>query len=316
HLSGIDLRIQRRINTYESLALRIVQVDRIGGPAGIETVLHQVDLLLLEGPRHVIVFAYAQEHRPRIFGQVLRDMIAQRGQVEIVLGDDGGHAGATVAARNLHAVDIGLQNAVESTYCLLHLGGRDVLPFPTESIADAVDEIEIAVLVLAHQIAGSKPEIAFFEHVVQDLSVGLGVVRIALEPLAGFGRLLEDFADNLARFVDLAFDAETSLVADRLLGLRIKAHDLGWKRRGGPPGQPAHRALLAVEIEQRDVAFGRAVELDDLRDAEATLELRPDIGAQAVAAGQAQVMLALIGIRPRVDEITAKLADVLKAGAI
>ena len=99
---------------------------------------------------------------------------------------------------------------------------------------------------------------------------------------------------DLARLVGGAFDAEAALVAHRLLALHVEAHDLGREARGDPPGQASDRAFLAVEIEQRDVAFGRGVELDDLRDVEAPLELRPDVGPQAVAAGKPQPVRALV----------------------
>src|SRR5262249_57142487 len=90
--------------------------------------------------------------------------------------------------------------------------------------------------------------------------------------------------------VDVARDAEPLVVADRLLAFRVEADDLGRESRGDPPRKPADRALFAVEIEQRDVAFRRGVEFDDLRNLEAALELRPDVGPQAVAADQAQVV--------------------------
>ena len=216
----------------------------------------------------------------------------------------------------MHAVDVGLQNAVEPAHRLLHLGSRHVLAFPAEGIADAVDEIEVAVLGLAHQIAGAKPHVAFFEHVVQDLSVGLHVVGVAVETLAGPRCVLHDLADDFPGLVDIALDAEAALVPHRLLGFRIEAHDLGREACGHPPGQPAHCAFLSVEIEQRDVALGRRIELDDLRNLEPPLELRPHVGAQAVAARQAQMMLPLFRSGRRVDEITAKLADILKARAV
>src|SRR6516162_3231938 len=316
HLCVLDSIIELGVDAHEGLALRIVEVDRIGGEGRIEAFFQQVDLLLLEGGGDVVVFTDAQEYRPGIFGQLLREMVAQRRQVEVVLGDDRGHAGAAVTAGNLNAVDVGLQNAVELPDHLLDLGGRDVLAFPAESVADAIDEIEVAVLVLAHQIAGAEPDVALLEHVVQDLLVGLGLAGIALEPLAGLGRILHDLADDLARLVDVALDAEAAFVADRLLAFHVEAHDLGREARGDPPGKPADRAFLAVEIEQRDVAFGRGIELDDLWNLEAPLELRPHIGPQAVAASQAQMMRALFRVRRRVDEVTAQPADILKARAV
>src|SRR5262249_34203677 len=170
--------------------------------------------------------------------------------------------------------------------------------------------------VLAHQIAGSEPAVAFCEHVVQDLPVGLRLTRIALEPLTRLRCILHNLADDLARLVDIALDTETALVAHRLLRLWIKAHDFDGKAGRDPPGQPAYRALLVVKIEQGDVAFGCGIELDDLRDLEAPPELRPHVGAQPISAGQAQVMRALLWARRRVDEIAAKLADILEAGAV
>src|SRR4029453_13206654 len=101
---------------------------------------------------------------------------------------------AAIPARNRAAVDVGLRDAAEAADRLLHLGGRDVLAFPAEGIADAVDEIEIAVLVLAHEIAGTEPGVALLEHVVQDFSAGLGRVGVAFEALAGLGGILEDLA--------------------------------------------------------------------------------------------------------------------------
>ena len=69
--------IEFGVDAHEGLALRIVEVDRIGGEGRIEAFLQQVDLLLLESSGDVVVFADAQEYRPRIFGQLLREIVAQ-----------------------------------------------------------------------------------------------------------------------------------------------------------------------------------------------------------------------------------------------
>ena len=42
------------------------------------------------------------------------------------------------------------------------------------------------------------------------------------------------------------------------------------------------------------------------------LNSRPDVGPQAVAAGEAQAVRALVRVRRRVDEIAAELADILE----
>src|SRR5262249_49795699 len=149
-----------------------------------------------------------------------------------------------------------------------------------------------------------------------DLAAGLGLVRIAFEALPRPRRILQDLADHLAGLVDPAFDAEAVLVPHRLLALDVEADDPGRKAGGDPPGQPADGTHLALEIEQRDIAFGRAVELDDPRDVEAVLELQPDIGAQAVAAGETHPVCVLQRAGWRVDEVAAELADILEAGAV
>ena len=190
-----DALVERRVEPHEGLRGGIVEIDRIADGVRIEALLHQIDLLLLEGRGHVDVLAEAQEHRPRIVRQPLGEVVAERRQVEVVGDDDRRHAGAAVAARHVDAVDIGVLHAVEGADRFRDLGGRDVLALPAEGVADAVDEIEIAVRVLAHQVAGAEPDVAFLEHVAQDLLLGLRLGRIALEA----GRRLRGVARGSCR---------------------------------------------------------------------------------------------------------------------
>src|SRR5438270_12080973 len=53
-----------------------------------------------------------------------------------------------------------------------------------------------------------------------------------------------------------------------------------------------------------------------MRDAEALLEFGPDIAAQAIAAGEPQLMLVFLRGGRRIDEIAAELADILKERAL
>src|SRR5438105_13905758 len=78
----------------------------------------------------------------------------------------------------------------------------------------------------------------------------------------------------------------------------------------------ADRARLALDVEQRDVAFGRGVELEDARDAEARLELAPHVEAEPVAAGEPQLVRALERMRRGLHEIAAQLADILEQGTV
>src|SRR5471030_3423171 len=76
------------------------------------------------------------------------------------------------------------------------------------------------------------------------------------------------------------------------------------------------RARLALAVGERDAAFGRGVEFEDARDAEALLEVLPDLAAQAIAAGQPDAVRDRLPCLGRVREIAAELADILDDGAV
>src|SRR5208337_3764137 len=101
-------------------------------------------------------------------------MPVQRGEIERACADDGRHPGAAFGPRKRDSVDAGMQYALESAELLRHLGGSHVLALPAKGVADAVDEVEEALLVLAHQVAGPHPSVAFREHMAQDFFLGLG----------------------------------------------------------------------------------------------------------------------------------------------
>ena len=79
---------------------------------------------------------------------------------------------------------------------------------------------------------------------------------------------------------------------------------------------PADRAGFALDIVEREIAFGRGVEFEDLRYRKARLEGFPDIAAQAVAAGEPEPMARFIFGRRRAQEIAAELADILEQRAV
>src|SRR5262249_24853366 len=81
---------------------------------------------------------------------------------------------------------------------LRHLGGRHVLALPAEGVADAVDEVEEALLVLAHQVAGPDPGVALCEDVTQDSLLGFARTGVALEPAAGTRRIVLHLDDPIA----------------------------------------------------------------------------------------------------------------------
>src|SRR5262249_1706842 len=258
----------------------------------------------------------AQKQRPRIAGQMLPEMALQRGEIEGFVGDNRCHAGAAFTAAHRHAIDVGAVYTVELAEHVLNLGRRDVLAFPTKSIANAVDKIEISLLVLAHEGGGAKPGIILLEYVAQNLAVAVARTGIAFEPGARLVGLLEYLSDHLADFVYSAFHAETVRITHRLRTLGIVAHQLGREATGGPPRQPPDRSWFAVKIKQEHVAFGGAIELDDLRNAEAFLEVAPDFLAQPVAAGKPQSMRALLRMRRGIEQIPAELADIKEERAV
>src|SRR5258708_20337841 len=88
-------------------------------------------------------------------------------------------------------------NAREHAHHLRNLRGRYVFALPAEGIADAIDEIEIALGIAAHEIAGAEPAIALLEHVEQYFGLVVGRIGIALEPAARLRRPMENPADRL-----------------------------------------------------------------------------------------------------------------------
>src|SRR2546429_6940920 len=145
-------------------------------------------------------------------------------QVQII-GHEDGHPGLAVGAGNGHAVDTGLLDAGKRTDRFGYLGGRYIFTLPAEGIPDSVDEIEIALLVLAHQIAGPKPGISRLEHVAEYLFLGGLHAGVALEPAAHVQRVLENLADRFSGFVRSAANAESLLISDRLVFYDIESQN-------------------------------------------------------------------------------------------
>ena len=79
---------------------------------------------------------------------------------------------------------------------------------------------------------------------------------------------------------------------------------------------PADRAGLSFDIEQRKIAFRRGIEFEDMRNREPLRERLPDVAAQSVAEGQPQPCLRLELGRRRLQKVAAELADILEERAI
>ena len=92
-----------------------------------------------------------------------------------------------------------------------------------------------------------------------------------------------------------AAHAASVRIARRCAGINVELHQrhrhaMREERRNTPD-----RSRLALAVIEREVAFGRGVILEYLRNAEALLELAPDLRAQPVTAGEAQPVLRLLG---------------------
>jgi hypothetical protein len=99
-----------------------------------------------------------------------------------------------------------------------------------------------------------------------------------------------------------------------LVGVDVVADETRVRQRA--QREATDGADLAVEVHERDVALGRAVELQDARDAEALLERLPDVGAQTVAGGDPDRVVAVVLARRLVHQVAAELPDVLEGGGI
>src|ERR1700733_10927884 len=91
-------------------------------------------------------------------------------------------------ARDLDAIGGGVEHALAFADRVVDFAGRDIFALPAEGVADAVDEMEKALLVQPHQIAGAEPGVALGEDIAQYLLFGLAFVGVALEASAAFVR--------------------------------------------------------------------------------------------------------------------------------
>ncbi len=129
-------------------------------------------------------------------------------------------------------------------------------------------------------------------------------------------RVGADLAHALADLAGLGFDAEPVGRADRLLLLHVEADQAHVEVPAQVARRPADGPDPAVEVEHRHIALGRAVELEDLGDAETGLELAPDLRPQAIAEGHADLAVPVLRPRRLVDEVAAELADVDEHGRL
>src|ERR1700733_9473079 len=209
-------------------------------------------------------------------------MAVERRKIQRAVDDKRGHSGRTVGLRDADAVNTGFDDSRECHDRSRDLRCGDVLALPAKRVADPIEEIIKSARVAAHQVAGAVPGIAALEHVAQDFSLRLLGAGVALELAAGGRRLAANPADRLAAFAGRAAYAETIAVARGLLGDGIEFHQRQGEAVSQERRDPADGARFALDVEERDVALGRRVELEDPGDLEPGLEFLPNIGAKSV----------------------------------
>src|SRR5262249_45593868 len=94
----------------------------------------------------------------------LRQMCPKSYEVELTVADEHRHAGPSVSAGDRDTVNVRVCDAWKRTDRLRHFRGCDIFTFPAEGVSDTIDEIDIALLVSPHKIAGTKPGVPRTEH--------------------------------------------------------------------------------------------------------------------------------------------------------
>ena len=74
----------------------------------------------------------------------------------------------------------------------------------------------------------------------------------------------------------------------------------------------ANCTAFSLNVEQGDVPFSCGIEFEDSRNAEPVFKVIPYIRRQSVAAGKPNPMLRFARGRRCVEQVAAKLSDVLK----
>src|SRR5206468_2763054 len=239
------------VEPNECLALSIVEIESVWDCDWVVAVANQNSLCVLVGGRHFQFAADAQEYGLRVIGQAIGEMRPEGGEIEPITGNDRRHARPPFGARNGDAVHVGFLDSGKRTDRCRYLGGGDVFALPSERIADAIDEIEVAALVPTHEIAGPNPRVARLEHVAQELFLRGLVVCVALEPASNVRLVPQKLANRFAYLVWRTMHAESARIAHRRVGLRVVFHKGRGKSMRQKRRDVADGARHAFDIHER-----------------------------------------------------------------
>ena len=153
---------------------------------------------------------------------------------------------------------------------------------------DRVEEPEVAVRVLAEEVAGRDPRVVGPE----DSAKG----RLGRRVHVGV-----DLGDQDADLVRVALAREPVVRGLELAALQVERGD---PHAGGARQRAAHRAdLLAGDVRKDHLALGRGVELDDPGGREAVDDAGPEPLRHARAHEQADGMVALVRVGRSLDQV-------------
>ena len=238
-------------------------------------------------------------------------MRRQSCQINRLRRDNHGHASATIGVGDIDAINIGLLNTWIDTQGLAHFIGRAILGLPTIGVANPVNEVKIAKLVLLQEVAGTEPQVAFFKDVAQELLFRRRfVIRIAIKASAYIGRV--DLANGLTNFIKSALLAEALFVSDWLFFFNIKTYQFYIETLLQITWNAANSTQLTFHIDETDIAFGRAVKLTDERDFEALFSTRPDVGSQAVPETGLKLVRLFLWMWRYADQIAEQFTNIRK----
>src|SRR6267143_128470 len=316
HRAGLDSEEPVLIEPNECAAARVIDIDGVTDDGRVIAFLREALGLWLERRRRLDLVTNTQKQRTGVVGKALDETPPERDEVEARADHDRGHPGPTLRPGDGDAVDQRVGHAGTRGDRFGDLRGRHILALPPERVTDTVDEVEIAPRVPSHQVAGAEPGVARFEHAAENLFLRRLPAGVTLEAAAHARWILRDPADRLADFARTAANAESSRVTGGLVSLDIELHDRHRESMGEKRRNPADGAGLSLDVDQRDIAFGRRVELQDPWNAEAALEGVPHLEPQPIAAADPEPVLPLPRVRRAVHEVPTHLADVLEEGAI
>ena len=99
--------------------------------------------------------------------------------------------------------------------------------------------------------------------------------------------------------------AKAALISNGLARRSVQLDELNVEAMHQERRNASDGATLALAFVEREVALCGSVELNDPRDAKPSLKRLPDIGGEAIATGQVQMMLTFPLRRRGIEEIAA-----------